>query len=146
MFFSFDPKQLLEIVYVVTGLTLLVFAIMTFGDKKNPRRFGSGSFWLILAIIFVLGSLLPHWVTGLLVLVMAGLDGAGRVTKGDYNELPKSKLLEHARRERPARNREGVGCSPFRADCIPGGEPRATPLRHADAINRTERDPARTVP
>jgi len=98
LFFTFDPKQLLEIVYVVTGLTLLVFAIMTFGDKKNPRKFGTGSFWLILAIIFVLGSLLPHWVTGLLVLVMAGLDGAGRVTKGDYNELPKSKLLEHARR------------------------------------------------
>ena len=97
-FFTFDPKQLLEIVYVVTGLTLLIFAIMSFGDKKNPRRFGTGTFWLILAIIFVLGTVLPHWLTGLMVLAMAGIDGAGRIAKGDYNEPSKSTLLEHAQR------------------------------------------------
>src|SRR5262249_21273904 len=97
-FFAFDPKQLLEIVYVVTGLTLLVFAIMSFLDDKNPRRFGTGIFWLILAIIFVMGTVLPHWVTGLMVLAMAGIDGAGRIAKGDYNEPSKSTLLEHAQR------------------------------------------------
>lgn len=97
-FFTFDAHRMLEIVYVITGLVLMVFAGLTFRDQKNPRRIGSSLFWLTLAIVFLLGSIMPHWLTGLLVLVMAGLDGAGRVTRGDYNEPPKTELLEQARR------------------------------------------------
>src|SRR5581483_3261518 len=96
--FLLNPQQLLEIVYIVTGLVLLVFAFLTFSDKKNPRRFGSGLFWLLLAIIFAVGGKLPHFVTGLMVIVMAALDGLGRVTRGDYNEPPKSELLKQAKR------------------------------------------------
>jgi uncharacterized membrane protein len=97
-FLALDPKTLLEIVYVITGLALLVFAIMTFLDRKNHHRIGSGLFWLLLAIIFGFGSKLPHFVTGIMVLAMAGLDGFGRVTRGDYDEPPKSELLEQAKR------------------------------------------------
>ena len=65
----------LDAVYVLTGLVLWVFAALNFRE----RRAGNGFFWLILGTIFTFGSFLPHAVTGLLVLVMVALDGAGRV-------------------------------------------------------------------
>lgn len=34
----------LDAVYVLTGIVLFVFAAMTFTDKSNPRRIGSGLF------------------------------------------------------------------------------------------------------
>ncbi|MET0650084.1 MAG: DUF979 family protein [Pyrinomonadaceae bacterium] len=69
----------LDAVYVLTGLVLWVFAALNFRDRDNANRRGSAFFWLILGVIFVLGSVMPHWLTGLLVLLMVGLDGAGRV-------------------------------------------------------------------
>ena len=69
----------LDAVYVLTGLVLWVFAALNFRDRDNANRRGSALFWLILGVIFILGSVMPHWLTGLLVLLMVGLDGAGRV-------------------------------------------------------------------
>ncbi len=76
----------LDVVYVLTGVVLFIFAAMTFTDKTNPRRFGSGMFWLLLGVIFAFGSWMPYWLTGLLVLAMVALDGLGRVTRGNVNE------------------------------------------------------------
>ncbi|HEX8292875.1 MAG TPA: DUF979 family protein [Pyrinomonadaceae bacterium] len=69
----------LDAVYVLTGLVLWVFAALNLRDRDNANRKGSALFWLILGIIFLLGSVMPHWLTGVLVLLMVGLDGAGRV-------------------------------------------------------------------
>jgi uncharacterized membrane protein len=69
----------LDAVYVLTGLVLWVFAALNFRDRDNANRGGSALFWLVLGAIFLLGSVMPHWLTGLLVLLMVGLDGAGRV-------------------------------------------------------------------
>jgi uncharacterized membrane protein len=69
----------LDAVYVLTGLVLWVFAALNFRDRDNVNRLGSALFWLILGVIFVLGSVMPHWLTGVLVLLMVGIDGAGRV-------------------------------------------------------------------
>jgi uncharacterized membrane protein len=88
----------LETVYVMTGIVLLAFAVMTMRDRTNPRRFGSGLFWLVLGMIFAGGSLMPHWVTGLLVLLMAALDGAGRVTRGHHEEASKDEQQREASR------------------------------------------------
>jgi uncharacterized membrane protein len=74
----------LDAVYVLTGVVLLIFALMTFADRSNPRRVGSGCFWFVLGAIFALGSVLPHWLTGLLVLLLVALDGAGQVARGAH--------------------------------------------------------------
>lgn len=71
----------LEAVYVLTGLLLLCFAGLTLRDRSHPQRLGSALFWAVLGVIFALGGILPHWVTGLLVLLLVGLDGAGQVGK-----------------------------------------------------------------
>ncbi|HEV2707672.1 MAG TPA: DUF979 family protein [Pyrinomonadaceae bacterium] len=72
----------LDAVYVLTGLVLWIFAALNLRDRRSPRRVGNFLFWFILGIIFAAGSLLPSWLTGLLVLLMVGLDGAGRVGHG----------------------------------------------------------------
>lgn len=88
----------LNSVYVLTGLVLWVFAATTFRDRANKRRNRSGMFWLILGAIFVFGGVLPHWLTGLLVLAMVGIDGTGGVARGHYNESTKAEQTIHARR------------------------------------------------
>lgn len=71
----------LEAVYVLTGLLLLCFAVLTLTDHSHSHRVGSALFWAVLGVIFALGGVLPHWVTGLLVLLLVTLDGAGQVGK-----------------------------------------------------------------
>jgi uncharacterized membrane protein len=90
----------LDTVYVLTGVTLLIFALMTFADRANQRRVGSGCFWLTLGIIFTLGSVTPHWLTGLLVLFLVTLDGMGQVSRGSgvTDSRAKSAQAEHSRR------------------------------------------------
>ena len=95
----------LNSVYVLTGLVLWIFAVKTFGDRANKRRKRSGLFWLILGAIFVFGGdpvltywpAIPHWLTGLLVLVMVGIDGTGGVARGHYDESTKDEQTSRAR-------------------------------------------------
>lgn len=92
----------LESVYMLTGVVLPVFAIMTFADRANPHRIGSGLFWMILGIVFALSGYkdFPHWLTGLLVLAMVAIDGAGRISRGNYDEATKEQQAAQARRLR----------------------------------------------
>jgi uncharacterized membrane protein len=83
----------LNTVYVLTGLVLLVFATLNFKDLSNKHRNGAALFWLILGLIFIFGSVLPHWLTGLLVLAMVGIDGAGRAGH-KHTEVTKSGQVE----------------------------------------------------
>jgi uncharacterized membrane protein len=69
----------LNAVYVVTGLVLWVFALLNINDRSNRHRLGTALFWFLLGLIFLTGSILPYWLTGILVLVMVGIDGAGQV-------------------------------------------------------------------
>lgn len=79
----------LDAVYALSGMVLLVFAWLTFRDRLHPHRIATGAFWLVLGVIFILGSLLPHWVTGLLVLALVVIDGMGRVSRSRAHEPSK---------------------------------------------------------
>lgn len=82
----------LDTVYVLTGLVLSIFSLLTFTDRSNSRRVGSGLFWLILGVIFIFGSLMPHWLTGMLVLLMVTLDGLGMVQRGTAEFKPEAAI------------------------------------------------------
>ncbi len=88
----------LELVYVLAGIVLLVFSLLTFADRSNPNRVASGLFWLILAVIFALGGTLPHWLTGVMVLLMVALDGLGRVRRGHPANDDAASPQRYARR------------------------------------------------
>ena len=83
----------LEAVYVLTGAVLLSFAVLTWRDASNRQRHTSALFWFVLAVIFALGSVMPHWLTGLLVVLMVLLDGANKVGKGEAHESQTTDSL-----------------------------------------------------
>ena len=89
----------LNSVYVLTGMVIWLFSFLSFRDQTNPRRVRTGLFWLILGTIFVFGSVLPHWLTGLSVLAMVAIDGTGGVSGGRHTES-KEDQAGHARRLR----------------------------------------------
>ena len=88
----------LETVFVPTGALLLILAALTWRDRGHPHRVACGCFWLILGVIFAAGGVMPHWLTGLLVLALVALDGAGRVGRGRYLESTEAERAAHARR------------------------------------------------
>lgn len=75
---------MLEYVYQATGLLLLAFSVQTFLDKGNPKRIGTGLFWLIYGITFVFGAMIPNWVTGVMVLALTVLAAGGFMGMGNY--------------------------------------------------------------
>ena len=88
----------MEIVYVLTGAALMVFAGFTAGDRRNPARFGTALFWFILGVLFALGSHMSAWFSGLLVVALVALDGAGQVRQGGYREAAPARRAAAAAR------------------------------------------------
>lgn len=93
-----DAILSLEAIYVLSGLLLIVLGALTFRDRANPSRIGTGMFWILLGVAFAFGSFLPAWATGLLVLGMVGIDGFGRVRHGDYDEASHEERVRGADR------------------------------------------------
>jgi uncharacterized membrane protein len=78
------------------GIVLLVIGGMIATDKDHPRRFTAGGFWIIYALIFLVGDKLPVELVGVLVIAMALIAGFGGVTAG------KPKVLSEAARKASA--------------------------------------------
>jgi len=65
--------------FVLLGVLLLAIGTIIAMDKSHPRRFSTSSFWIVYAITFLLGDVLPAWTIGCLVVVMAVIAGFGGV-------------------------------------------------------------------
>jgi len=84
----------LNYLFYLLGIVLVIVAGMIYVDKTHPRRLTAGTFWLVYALIFLIGDWLPVNVVGVLVVAMALIAGLGGVTAG------KPKMLsEQARRQ-----------------------------------------------
>jgi uncharacterized membrane protein len=66
-------------VYILLGLVSGGVAIVSGRDRTNPRRFNNATFWGLYSITFIFGPLLPDVVNGLIVLIMAGVAGIGKL-------------------------------------------------------------------
>lgn len=84
--------------YWLVGAILSIIALMTFIDKTNPRRFSSGSFWLIYGLIFLVGDWLPKGIVGILVVALALIAGLGRVRSSKHHELAPETRVNEANR------------------------------------------------
>jgi uncharacterized membrane protein len=61
------------------GALLLAIGGIIACDSSHPRRFFTSGFWMLYAVIFLLGDILPAWISGCLVIVMAAIAGFGGV-------------------------------------------------------------------
>jgi len=88
----------LEYIYILTGLLLIAFAILTFADQENAKRVGTGSFWLIYGLSFCLGSYQPDWLTGLMILAMTVIAASGQMALGSYGQASIDSRKADAKR------------------------------------------------
>lgn len=78
---------LLEIFYVMIGGLMLTTSVFTFKDSNHKTRIGSAIFWAILAIIFMLGSIIPSEIVGLMLIIIGGLTVTKQVNIGTLKSL-----------------------------------------------------------
>ena len=69
-------------VYVLAGAMFGAFALLSVRDRSNPRRFGNGAFWALLAVSFLFGSRLGDTANGVLVVALIVLGGTGALGRG----------------------------------------------------------------
>jgi uncharacterized membrane protein len=86
----------LETIYLLSGLTLVLFGVFTARDRGNSARFGTALFWFLLGLIFALGSVMPSWATGVLLVALVALDGLGVVRQGSYGEASEAERQRSA--------------------------------------------------
>jgi uncharacterized membrane protein len=72
----------LPFVYTLAGLTFLAFAMLSLRDATNPKRWGNGAFWGLLALSMLTGDRLSDFANGLLVLALVAIAGTGQLGRG----------------------------------------------------------------
>lgn len=95
-----------QYLFMLSGVLLLVVAVMSCRDRANPRRLTTGLFWGLYGVIFLLGdwagSLLGarelHIAVGVLVIVMALIAGCGGVRLGRYHQRSDEERKQSAER------------------------------------------------
>ncbi|WP_395391120.1 DUF979 domain-containing protein [Novosphingobium sp. BL-8A] len=80
-------------VYLLAGLAFAAFAVATARDRANPKRWGSGLFWALIALSFLAGDRLGDFGNGLLVLALVAIAGARLLGHG------KPRTTDTAERE-----------------------------------------------
>ncbi|KAB7897271.1 DUF979 family protein [Rouxiella sp. S1S-2] len=91
----------LNTVYIIAGLLFAAFAIFNLRDNTNPKRFINALFWGIYAITFLVGTELPHFVTGCMAILLAVIAGTGQLGKGKNDaNLPGVELKREANAKR----------------------------------------------
>jgi uncharacterized membrane protein len=64
---------LAEIFYCIIGVIFILVGIKGLRDKKGSKKISTALFWFILAFTFVCGPYIPRWITGICVVIIAGL-------------------------------------------------------------------------
>jgi uncharacterized membrane protein len=77
----------LEFVYVLLGAMALGVAVVNAFDRAHPKRVGNALFWGLWATTFLLGSHLPDFVNGLIVLAMVTVASARLLGGGTPDRL-----------------------------------------------------------
>ena len=87
---------MLEYIYQATGLLLVLFAVQTFVDKQNTKRLGTSLFWLIYGLTFILGTVVPDWAIGAMVILLTIIASSGFMGIGSYKPAGKDFAQEQA--------------------------------------------------
>jgi uncharacterized membrane protein len=87
----------LRFVYILAGLAFLAFAVLSLRDRTNPRRWGNGAFWGLLALSMLAGDQLGDVANGLLVLALVAIAGTGQLGHGSGGITAEIRAARAAR-------------------------------------------------
>lgn len=69
-------------IYALAGIVFAAFALASLRDRANPRRWGNGAFWGLVAASLLLGDRLGDFGNGLLVLALVAIAGTRSLGHG----------------------------------------------------------------
>jgi uncharacterized membrane protein len=72
----------LEHIYWIMGLLSGGVALVNVRDRSNPKRFNNAAFWGLYAVTFLVGSHLPHFATGCIVIAIVLVASIGKLGQG----------------------------------------------------------------
>ena len=87
----------LPLVYSLAGLTFLAFALLSLRDSTNPKRWGNGAFWGLLALSMLAGDRLGDFGNGLLVLALVAIAGTGQIGRASAGSTQAARAALAAR-------------------------------------------------
>ena len=88
----------IQYLYYLMGAVLAITALSTLADASNPKRYSSGLFWGLYALVFLVGDLLPPLWVGLGAVVMALIAGFGGVGAGKHAARSPADYVASAKR------------------------------------------------
>ncbi|HEY3638989.1 MAG TPA: DUF979 domain-containing protein, partial [Rhizomicrobium sp.] len=88
----------LQYVYIFAGLIFAGIAVLSAGDRTNPRRFGNTAFWGLFAASFLFGSWLGDVANGALALSLAALGGFHLLGKPRHGTSDETDRIARALR------------------------------------------------
>ncbi len=74
------------------------FALLSVRDRSNPRRWGNGAFWALLAVSFLFGSRIGDTANGALVVALILLGGTGALGRGSTERRSAEERAQRAAR------------------------------------------------
>ncbi len=74
------------------------FALLSVRDRSNPKRFGNGAFWALLAVSFLFGSRIGDVANGVLVVALILLGGTGAMGRGTAERTSPEERARRAER------------------------------------------------
>lgn len=103
MNFFIDDKitlsvKLLEIIFIIMGLTLIYTGVKNLKDKNNPAPVGTFVFWSTFGVLIAFGRWIPTYVAGGLVLLMT-VPGIMKKVKAGKNDLPSADFTMRKSKE-----------------------------------------------
>jgi uncharacterized membrane protein len=72
----------IEWIYMLMGALSAGVAIVNLRDPSNPKRYNNTAFWGLYAVIFFIGSHIPHFASGCLVIAMVLIASIGKLGQG----------------------------------------------------------------
>lgn len=82
--------KLLEIIYMIMGLTLIYTGVKNLQDKKNTNPLGTATFWCLFGVVLAFGRWIPDMVNGLLIFGMT-IPSIMKKVKVGQNILPTAE-------------------------------------------------------
>lgn len=89
-----------EFYFSIIGIIFILVGLKALRDENLKERFTTAIFWFILSFTFIFGPYIPNWITGLCVIVIAGLTAFKRV-------LPSKSTIPTAAETRKNADRLG---------------------------------------
>src|SRR5471032_1788257 len=88
----------LGFVYGLAGLMFAAMAVLSAGDRANPKRWGNAAFWGLVATSFLAGDRIGGLANGLIVIALALLAGLGALGQGRPATTTPRQRLQGAER------------------------------------------------